>query len=252
MVITKVFTDTKKKNNLSNPQRAERSPGRGQGAPGFGCVRGSEQPRGQDCLSEGMQRSSAPKLCSDQAGVSGVSPQHARSSGPCYNPRLTGSHSALGPPTPLRAQDQGRPEQDSTSPISVCGCHQSWTGLPSPFLGHQGRCQSHSSDSPVVVPQSGGCFQPRQRGGGSTSCRFGSDTQESAFLILVNGTKTLPQIINSSPKSSALVTAIGAFTVSVDELKPFPPAGITRLVAKIISSGQRLCFIWPEKGLLLS
>lgn len=95
MVIIKVFTDTKKKkkNHLSNPQRAERGPStEAKARLASVCAWGSEQPRGQDCLSEGMQRSSAPKLCSGHAGVSGVGSWHLRSSGPCYNTRLTGSH----------------------------------------------------------------------------------------------------------------------------------------------------------------
>lgn len=69
---------------------------------------------------------------------------------------------------------------------------------------------ANSSNTPVVVPQFGGWFQPHHGGGISRLCRFGADTQDPAFLFLVNGAKTLLQIINSSPRSSALVTAHGS------------------------------------------
>lgn len=106
-----------------------------------------------------------------------------------------------------------------------------------------------SSNTPVVVrPQFGGRFQPRHGGGISTLCRFGADTQEPALLFLVNGTKTLPQMVNSSPKSSALVKAHGSLYGFGRLAQTILPAGTTRLVAKIISSGQSLCFIWPEKA----
>lgn len=120
------------------------------------------------------------------------------------------------------------------------------------FLWLPGRCRSHGSNTPVAVPQFGVGFQPHHGGGISTLCRFGADTQEPAFLFLVNGTEMLPQIINLSPTSSALVTAHGSLYSFHRPAQTIPPAGITRLMAKIISSRRGLCFIWPEKGLLLS
>lgn len=81
----------KKSSEQSLASRARPQHG-GEGTLGFGCARGREQPHGQDCLSEGMQRSSAPKLRSGHAGASRVSPRHARSNGLCYTTRLTSSH----------------------------------------------------------------------------------------------------------------------------------------------------------------
>lgn len=82
----------------------------------------------RDCLSEGMQRSSAPKLCSGPPAASRVSPWHTLEA-PHHNIQLTfptliptpvstGCCCVLappGPPTPLWAQHQGLPAQFHSS-----------------------------------------------------------------------------------------------------------------------------------------
>lgn len=105
---------------------------------------------------------------------------------------------------------------------------------------------------PTVWVGLGVGFQPYCGGGISTLRRFGVDTQEPPFLLLVNSTKMLPQIINSSPKSSAQVTAHGSLHSFGRLAQAIPPAGITRLAAKITSSRRSLCFIWPAKGTAIS
>lgn len=177
----------------------------------------------RDCLSEGMQRSSAPKLCSGPPAVSRASPWHTlEAPHPQHpaHPSHTGSHHSehkllLCPhptraPNPsmgaaLRTPSTGWLQPNSTSPISTCGCHQPCTGLPSLFLGHQPQLQP-----PVLVPVWGLVSAPLG-GGTSILCRYRVGTQEAAFLFLVNGTKTLPQIINSSP--SSLYQPLEAFRV---------------------------------------
>lgn len=66
----------------------------------------------------------------------------------------------------------------------------------------------------MLVPQFEGWFQPHLGGGTSTLCKFGADTHKPAFLFLGNSTKTLPEIINSSPKS--LYQPLEAFRVRLN------------------------------------
>ena len=137
-------------------------------------------------------------------------------------------------------------------PVSICSCPQPRTERPPLVLGWQGDARATAPTPPRWHRGLGIGFWPRHGGGISTLCRFGADTQEPAFLVLVNGTETLRQIIDLSPRSSALGTAQGSLQ-SFGKLAPtIPLAGITRLVATIISSRRSLCFIGPEKGLLLS
>lgn len=173
-----------------------------------------------------------------------------------------------GLPAPLRAQDQAPPEQvswpwrahfSSTSPFSFCGCCQPRSRFLSHFLGHH-RAQQ---DPPVVALQAGGWFSaPAWGEAAARGAGFRPARRNRLSHSWLSGTKRPPQIsaaleINSSPpsKSSALTIIHGSlyiFGQAVEAAQTIPPAGITRLVATFLSSRQRLCFIWPEKGPLLS
>lgn len=161
----------------------------------------------RDCLSEGMQR--------------GQPLAHSRGSSqhPAHHSH-TGSHPSehqlLLCPHPTRAPDPSMGTASRTpSPegfISTPHLPSAPVAATSLGLGFppSSLATSHSSN-PLCWYQFGGWFQPHHGGGTSTLCRVTADTQEPAFLFLVNGTKTLPQIINSSPKS--LYQPLEAFRV---------------------------------------
>lgn len=172
----------------------------------------------RDCLSEGMQRSSAPKLCSGPAAASRVSPWHTPEAPHniqltiptlAPTPVSTGCCCVLIPPGPLTppwAQHHGLPALKDSSQLHISHQHLwlppalDWPSLSLPW-------PPATAPTPCAGYQFGGWFQPHHGGGTSTLCRVTADTQEPAFLFLVNGTKTLPQIINSSPQ--VLVSALG-------------------------------------------
>lgn len=108
--------------------------------------------------------------------------------------------------------------------------------------GHQRDDRATSPTPPWWYRTLGAGFQPHHGGGSSTWCRFGADPQEPAFLFPVNGPRTLPLIINSSSRSSALVPASGSLYSS--------PAGTIGLMLSV--SDNKVCFICPEKGLVRS
>lgn len=114
-----------------------------------------------------------------------------------------------GPPTPLWAQHQGLPALKDSSQLHISHQHLwlppalDWASLPPPW-------PPATAPTPCAGTSLGAGFSPIM-GEAPAHCRVAADTQEPAFLFLVNGTKTLPQIINSSPKS--LYQPLEAFRV---------------------------------------
>lgn len=125
-------------------------------------------------------------------------------------PQLAAVSSPLqGPLSPLQASRTPSPEGFIPAP-PLPSAPVAATSLRLGFpLSSLATC--HSCKPPVLVPQFGGWFQSHHGAGTRTLCRFGSDIHETAFLFLVNGTKTLPQVINSSTKS--LYQPLEAFRV---------------------------------------
>lgn len=165
VVLTKVFTARKQNSPEQAASGAWPQPGRHQ------------QPRGQDWLSEGMQKSSAPKPCPGHAGVSRATPA---STGYCCALIIP------GPPTLLQAQDQAPDPEglfNSTSPIF--GCHQPQTRLPYHGFGHQQDARATAPNSHGGFCTLGAGYQPCYRGGSSTLGRSGSNTQDPGVLFSV-------------------------------------------------------------------